>query len=193
MGSRRVSGGWILLVLALSLLILPFQWVFASILAASFHELCHFGAIRLVGGAVRRIHVGVRGAQMDVCGLSIGKELFCALAGPMGGLLLLFAARWLPRTAVCAGFQSLFNLLPIYPLDGGRAMRCGAKLLLPLPLADKVCGLIEWICLTGVILLGAYGSFVLRLGLVPLLLALSMSMRVLPVKIPCKPGLYSVQ
>ena len=45
-----------------------------------------------------------------------------ALAGPFGGLVLLLTARWLPRLAICGLMQSVFNLLPISPLDGSRAV-----------------------------------------------------------------------
>ena len=51
------------------------------------------------------------------------RELLAVLAGPAGSLLLLSLYRVLPRVAVCAAVQGFYNLLPIEPLDGGRALR----------------------------------------------------------------------
>ena len=61
---------------------------------------------------------------MHADGMSTTKTLICVLAGPIGSLLLLLYIRWIPRIAFCALVQTIYNLLPIYPLDGGRAIRC---------------------------------------------------------------------
>lgn len=187
MGSRGVVGGGLLLFLALALLLLPLNWVIAAIAAAAIHELSHYAAVRLCGGEAHWMHIGLYGAQMEVRLLTPGKELLCALAGPLGGLLLLLFARWFPRTAICGGLHALFNLLPVYPLDGGRALRCGVELLLPAEIGDKVCNVIEWICLIGVLLLGIYGTVALHLGLLPIILSFSLVIRAFRGKIPCKP------
>ena len=172
---------WI--VLALAVLVLPLQWLFAILLAAFFHELCHYAAVKACGGQVLRLEIGWSGAQMEVAGLSTGKELLCSLAGPAGGLALLMVIRWIPRTAICAGFQSLFNLIPVYPLDGGRALRCGLELIFPLDTVDRVCLWVRKLCLIFMVGLGLYGTVFLHLGLMPLLLAV-----VLCGKIACKPS-----
>ena len=108
--------------LSLALLILPFDWVIAWFLAAFVHELFHYGAIRLCGASVYEIRIGPFGAMMETEPLSGIQELFGAVAGPVGGLTLLLTARWLPRLAICGLLQSVFNLLPIAPLDGSRAI-----------------------------------------------------------------------
>ncbi len=117
------------LLLALMLLQLPIQWVAAVMAAAAVHEICHAIAVVLCGGSIRSVSLGARGARMDVAIPSPVKELLCALAGPMGSLLLLLVGNWFPRLAICGAFHGIYNLLPVYPLDGGRALRCAAALL----------------------------------------------------------------
>ena len=160
----------ILILLALAVLVLPLQWFCAMILAALFHELCHYGAVRCCGGQICGMSMELSGARLRVTGLTGGRELLCALAGPLGGFLLLIFIRWIPRTAICGVFQSLFNLLPVYPLDGGRALRCGMELILPLERAVQVCLWIRRICLVLILGLGIYGTVFRALGLMPLAL-----------------------
>lgn len=181
----RSSAG-LLLALALAILLLPLQWVAAAVLAAAFHEFCHYAAVRMCGGQIDGLYAGFSGFKMKVRMLSLRQEFLCALAGPSGSIFLLLFAKWLPRTAICAGFQGLYNLLPVYPLDGGRALRCAAELCLPTVLANRLCIVMEWICLVGIVLMGMYGCFVLHLGILPLLGAIWMVARTTQGKIPCK-------
>ena len=182
-----------MLYLALALLVLPVRWIFAAAFAAVFHELCHYAVVRLCGGSIRSVTTSLSGARMGVRGLSEPKELLCALAGPMGSLLLLLFVRWVPRIAVCAGFQGLYNLIPVYPLDGGRAVRCFANMIFPLTIAQRICDWVERACLIGIFGLGLYGCFVLRLGLLPLLVSVCAVLRIVQGKIPCKLWGNSVQ
>lgn len=110
--------------MAMIVLLLPLRWIFCAVIAAAFHESCHALAVFLCGGKVRELSVGDRGAVMLADGMSAAKTLICVLAGPIGSLLLLLYIRWIPRIALCALVQTIYNLLPIYPLDGGRAIRC---------------------------------------------------------------------
>jgi len=171
----RITAGACIFV-ALLLLVLPIQWVLAIIVAAVFHELCHCCAVYLCGEELCQITLGGRGAAMEVGSMSRGKEMICALAGPVGGLTLLLFSKWIPRVAVCAGVQSLYNLLPVYPLDGGRALRCGAALLFP-QCGDKLCTVLEWICLFGVFILAIYAYLCLNLGLLPGLFAVMLLLK----------------
>ena len=158
--------------LALLILLIPLRWLIAAIVSAVVHELFHIAAIRCFGNRIRSIQIGVDGTKIHTQPMPLWEELVCALAGPLGGLALLFLARWFPVLALCSGFHTLYNLLPVYPQDGGRALRCGARLLLPERWANYVCTLAEYVCLVAIAILGFYGTFVLKVGTIPLLFAI---------------------
>ena len=178
----------IFVTMALSLLIVPLRWLLSAILAACIHELFHILALRLLKRRIRFVEIGFGGVILHTEPMPPHEELICTLAGPLGGLSLLFAARWIPMTALCAAFQSLYNLLPIYPSDGGRALRCGAMILLHTDIAERLCNVIETVFLSGTALLGIYGSFRLHLGIMPCAIAFILIWKKLRRKIPLQTG-----
>lgn len=153
--------GWGCVALALTLLVLPLPWVAAAVLAAAVHELCHYLAIAALGGQVGGIAVGSGGAAMELGCLSPVRELLAAAAGPVGSLSLMLMGRFFPRLALCGLVQGLFNLLPIYPLDGGRILRRALELALP----DRAAAAIT--CWTGFAFALCGTFFCLRLGFLP--------------------------
>lgn len=168
---RPEISGWLLLYLAVLILILPLRWVFAWVIAAVLHELGHIIALRCMGVRVRQLRLGLSGAKLFTEPLTSGQEFVAALAGPAVGVLLLGAAASLPRIAICGAVQSAYNLLPVYPMDGGRAVRCGMELL-HIRCAQTICIALEWTCHAALACLGFYGTFVLHLGVLPLLVCL---------------------
>ncbi len=178
MGNKHVklSGGFCI-GLALMLLLVPLKWLLAALIAAAFHELCHYLAIRQCSGKWQSLKLYSFAAHLPLPQMSRGREVLCALAGPVGGLSLLLLVRWMPRLALCAGLQSIYNLLPIYPLDGGRALQSGLLLFLPPPAAAAACRFLEILCKAAICLLALYGCFCLHLGIFPLLMALLLLVR----------------
>jgi Zn-dependent protease len=132
-----VSGDGLILLAAL-LLLLPFQWVGAVILSITVHELCHAITIVLLGGTIQRIDIDMHGVTMKHDGISGIKESICALSGPVGSLLLLLLFPWLPRTAICGFMHGIFNLIPLFPMDGGRILYGLLYSTLRPPLAKKI-------------------------------------------------------
>ena len=180
-------------MLAMMLLILPLKWLLAAVTAAAFHELCHVAAVYLCHGHIQKLNLSAGGAKLDVSTLSYSQELLCSLAGPLGGLCLLLFAQWIPRIAVCAAFQSLYNLLPIYPLDGGRALWCGTTLLLTEKYAEKFCKITEKVCLCLIIIAALYAAVILELGISALFPAILILVHTNFRKTPCKQRLQGVQ
>ncbi len=161
----------IYLLIPLLLLCFPVKWFAAVAASAVLHELCHMAMLRALRKEVCGVEIGVGGMEIRTEPMAAWQELLCALAGPASCLLTLPIARWFPRLAVCSVFHSLYNLLPIYPLDGGRALLSLAEMLLPLPVADRLCRYVEVAVILGIAGAGIYGTVILHLGLLPVLFA----------------------
>lgn len=117
--------------------LLPFL---SACLAAVQHECAHAFAARRYGFRLDKIVLMPYGAVVsgDVSGLSPKEELVVALAGPVANLAtaLAFTALWwffpdaypFTEAAATVSFSLFFvNLLPAYPLDGGRILRIALR------------------------------------------------------------------
>lgn len=118
---RIEAGFWI--VLGLMVLLFPMRFLLGVLLAALLHEAGHILAVRLTGGSICAIRLHAFGARIEAPPMEYGRAALCAIAGPAAGALTLLAWRWYPELALAGLVQTLFNLLPIYPLDGGSAVR----------------------------------------------------------------------
>ena len=110
-------------VLALMLLLFPLRFLVGVLLAALIHELGHLLALKIAGGRVLSIRLRSFGARIEAAPMSPGRTALCSLAGPAAGALTIFTYKTFPELALVGLVQTVFNLLPVYPLDGGRALR----------------------------------------------------------------------
>ena len=96
--------------------------------AVAVHESGHWLVLRILGAAPCCLRAGVLGLVMELDSrrLSYGGELAAVLAGPCANVLcacVLTAMK--PEWDAAVGAQlvlGVFNLLPVRPLDGGRAL-----------------------------------------------------------------------
>ena len=167
MAERRVyfsTGSYFLLMLLL--LLLPFQWMCAGAIAICFHEICHYFAIKILAENSPGVRFYSYGARMPLPEMRRGRELLCALAGPAGGVILMVFHTVFPKLAFCAMVQTAYNLLPIYPLDGGRALRCVLELTTEPPRAARIVGSVSRITRWGLVIFGIYATLCTSFGVV---------------------------
>lgn len=125
-------------VLLLGIVLFSMTWKEAAALsvAAIAHEAGHVVMLELLGSHPQGVHFTLSGpvilyTEPD----SAWKAVMIALSGPLSGLLLSWALHQVWST--CAEISlllSAINLMPVLPLDGGRALQaalsdCGIKLL----------------------------------------------------------------
>ena len=125
----------------LLLLLAPFDLVFSFYAAAVIHEFCHILALRFFHIPIYSITLGIGGAVIRTAPLHPKQEFLCAAAGPAGSFLCVLFFRTFPLVGVFCLIQGIYNLLPIYPMDGGRMLRCFCQIFCPRH-CDMICAVV---------------------------------------------------
>lgn len=181
------------IALAAAVLFVPLGWLFAWTGAVLIHEIGHYISARLLGCNVRQIQLGASGVKMRTDPMTEQEVLLCALSGPMCGLLTILLIRRVPQLAVCGVLQSAFNLLPILPLDGGRALQSIFTANKRSKLGFRVN---TWLT---VIVVGLFAVFVLYISwamkrmIWTVVLLFPLILRMNELNLPCKPVKEKVQ
>ncbi|MGM9589250.1 MAG: site-2 protease family protein [Faecousia sp.] len=193
MDIRVEFSGWGCVLLALLCLTLPLDWLAAAVMAAIIHESFHVLSVFLLGGKIGSVCIGAGGTELQSSPMTAPREILAILAGPAGSLVLMSLREFFPKIALCGLVQGLFNLLPVYPLDGGRALAtlCGA--VFPGKMAGRICNGTEIVMLALILGAGLWGTFVEKLGISPLFLSFLILLTATKRKKSCKEGILRVQ
>ena len=109
----------------------------AAILAAVLHELGHIVYLIWKQRKIHEICFDICGAVIRSEPLCTSDDALCALTGPLANLIFSAACfRCFPMFAQSGFVLGVYNMLPIYPLDGGRALAA----LLPMRVVRYISG-----------------------------------------------------
>lgn len=143
------------------------------LLALALHEAAHLTALALFRRPVLGLTLSAGGAKIETEALTLRQEALSAAAGPLVNLLSgALTLRCVPAfSAVSLGLAAV-NLLPLYPLDGGRILRAALLSRLPPERTEQILRLAVWLtCST--LMVGACWLTVWRqAGLWPIFAAL---------------------
>lgn len=159
-------------LLLASLYALDFGKVFLPTFAAIFiHEISHIIAVRICGGSIASIDIRAFGIRVDVPELklmSYKREIIIAAAGPLAGIL---TAGITSATAKLFGIMNLnyfiginlvvsaINLIPVYPLDGGRIIISATLSLFSVKCAYIISKTLSFVAVVGLFFLCGICAF----------------------------------
>ena len=141
------------------------------LLGVSLHEAAHLLLLRLAKAQIQQIQLSLSGAIIRTAPLTNRWEILTAAAGPaMNFLLFLLLMRQMPMAALVNLCLFAYNLLPFYPLDGGRILRAALHTLLPDGAADLLERIVGGLCLLCLCAAACYLTCALHAGLWPVIL-----------------------
>ena len=158
----------------------PLSALLSFYAAATAHEAAHLAVIMLLGGEIKQMELGFLEVRICTGTLKYRTEFFAVLAGPCLNLAcgMIFRTLW-PSFAAMSMLLGIFNLLPVWPLDGSKAIRSGLSMLLPPTISDGICISLSYLVMGILLLFALYACKEWNLGIWPILFAGGIVCRVL--------------
>ena len=133
--------------------------LFPGLTACLVHELGHVLVIHIIGGKIERLELTASGAVLVLdtrYPLSYVEEGVSSFAGPMANFVCGGVAAYLGHylTAGVNFAIGLFNLLPIWPMDGGRVLCSALSLFWAEERIDKCILMVSFVLVGGLFSIG---------------------------------------
>ena len=146
------------------LAIFDFSHTVPLLLAVTLHELGHILCAKILKIKISKLVLSPLGARLEIeDDVSYKNEFLIALSGPALGLVGFFLASTLikkiPSVSSFAFISlalSIFNLLPLASLDGGRAAFCLLALALNIEISEKIMQFLSFFTLFAIWLFSVY-------------------------------------
>lgn len=149
------------------------------LLAVAVHELAHCIVALLCRVRVEQVSFRIFGAVIQTQSMNYGQEILIAMAGPVASLLMAYAFRGMDAVffiinALLAGV----NLLPIYPMDGGRMFQSVLMLNMSPSSVHKIMCVIAFFVCSALMVAACWFSAAFQAGIWPIFAALVVLSRV---------------
>ena len=155
----------------------PYESFLPFLISVALHEGGHLLAILILKEKVYRFKGELGNFTLYTAPLSYSRELMVASMGPAVNLLLFFAIPS-PMFRLINGILLCYNMLPFYPLDGGRILRSTLRSLLPLWISDKAEKAVGFLTYGCMIMGSIYLTLRLHSGLWPIMFCIFILYRV---------------
>lgn len=149
------------------------------LVSAILHELGHLLVLLFLRIPVTKIRVRCSGAVICTCFPGYWKEMVCAAGGPIVSLLAaIFIGKQYSDLRIISLLLGIINLLPLYPLDGGRILRCGLLLCFSEERSNRIAKCTAYVVGSMLLFLVCWGTTVFQAGIWPIFLALALLWRI---------------
>ncbi len=172
-GRMRIGMDPLLLAVLIPAALFGYFWAMvAGLIAVVFHEMCHICAARAFGIQTVRVALTPFGGLAAMGSAPTPKAAFCiALAGPLANLMMAqilllmyraYASPILQMLIVANLAVGLFNLLPAYPLDGGRMLHVLLTPILGMERARRFCCSLGMLLGGGILVYAVWSAYTLH-------------------------------
>ena len=142
------------------------------------HELGHLLTMVILRVSVYGVSLTIAGAQIRSGPMSNAKEALCALAGPFSNMVLgAFVLHTMSQLAIVNFCLAAVNLLPLYPLDGGRILLCVLRTYLTEKRLGQVMQIVNTVVCVLLMISACWAAIYLQAGLWPIFTALALLWR----------------
>ena len=126
------------------------DWFLSIFAAVLIHELAHTAVAKKLNHYVEHVYLDVfnGAAAIDTTYSPYNQTILIVAAGPLSNLILYFIGSYLGLDifAQVNMFLFIFNILPIYPMDGGRICKAICQWITKPSIGRKINGYISIIC-----------------------------------------------